>query len=120
LGISDGKAIPTGANSDLRVNYNGVTIPPWEDGGENYRIYLAYQIIEPLLDEEIGPSTKLAVQFHVALTLLHEFAVSAHHLNLCPILIVSSMYWLLLRMEHAMSNYIWTMRGYLKLVSALK
>jgi len=120
LGISDGKAIPTGANSNLRANYDGVAIPPWDDDGETYRIYVAYQIIEPLLDDEIGPSTKLALQFHIALTLLHEFAVSAHHLISYFILIVSSMSWFLLRMEHAMSNYIWTMREYLKLGSASK
>lgn len=120
LGISDGKANPTGANSDIRVKYDGVAIPPWEDDGKTYRIYLAYQIIEPLLDDEIGPSAKLALQFHVALTLLHEFAVGAHHPNSCPILIIYSMCWFLLRMEHAMPSYIWTMREYLKLDSASK
>jgi hypothetical protein len=75
LGISDGKAVPTGTNSNLKIRYDGVAIPPWEDDRKSYRIYLAYQIIEPLLGAEIGPSTKLALQFHVALTLLHEFAV---------------------------------------------
>ena len=81
LGISNGKAVPTGANSNLKVNYDGVAIPPWEDDGKTYRIYLAYQIIEPLLEDKIRPSTKLALQFHVALTLLHEFAVSSHQLD---------------------------------------
>jgi hypothetical protein len=91
LGISDGQSNPTGGKSGLVVKYDGVAIPPWEDDGNTCRIYLAYQIIEPLLDDEIRPSTKLALQFHVALTLLHEFAVSAHHMNSCLILIVSSM-----------------------------
>jgi hypothetical protein len=120
LGISDGKAAPTGANSDLKVNYDGLTIPPWEDDGENCRIYLAYQIIKPLLDDEIGPSTKLALQFHLALTLLHEFAVSSRQLNSYLKLTVSSMSWFLLRMEHAMLSYISTMREYLKPASASK
>jgi hypothetical protein len=75
LGISDGNVDPTGNNPEFKANYNGVALPPWEDKPRNYRIYIAYQIIEHLLEDEVGPSTRLALQFHVALTLLHEFAV---------------------------------------------
>lgn len=76
LGISDGNTDPTGANPELKMKYDGVALPPWEGDNRNYRIYIAYQIIEPLLDDKIGPSTRLALQFHVAVTILHEFAVS--------------------------------------------
>ncbi len=76
LGISDGTADPRGTSPELKLRYDGVAIPSWEDDKKKHRIYLAYQIIEPLLDDRIGPSTRLALQFHVALTLLHEFAVS--------------------------------------------
>lgn len=76
LGISDGNADPTGNTPEVNVKYDGVALPPREDDNGIYRIYIAYQIIKPLLENDIGPSTRLALQFHVALTLLHEFAVS--------------------------------------------
>jgi hypothetical protein len=94
LGISDGEADPKEIQH-LRsgINYDGVAIPPWEDDGSTYRIYLAYQIIEPLLIEDLGPSTRLALQFHVALTLLHEFAVSFSQVISDLMLIVASIFW---------------------------
>lgn len=77
LGISDGKFDPTGRQTSRHwQQYDGVTIRPLKGDDNIYRIYLAYQIIAPLLVDNLGPSIRLALQFHVALTLLHEFAVS--------------------------------------------
>jgi hypothetical protein len=107
LGISDGQADPTGTQRfGFNVHYDGVAISPWEDDNRTYRIYLAYQTIEPLLVDDLPPSTRLAVEFHVALTLLHEFAVSVPQFLSRLMLIVSSMFWYLTGFHQAGLHFI--------------
>jgi hypothetical protein len=73
LGISSPNVDPT-TGGDLPNTYTGVSADLSEDGV--YRIWLTRQIIQPLMRDNLSPSVRLVLQFHVALTLLHEFAVS--------------------------------------------
>lgn len=91
LGISDGQADPMGFKT-YSIHYDGMTIPLWEDDSETYRIYVAFQAIEILLLDDLAPSTRLALEFHIAVTLLHKFAVSILQMIPCLMLIVSSIF----------------------------
>ncbi len=61
---------------------DGTTISPWEDENDIARIYLARQTIRPLLQRDIRGDKRLALEFHVAVVLLHEFCVCIHFMLL--------------------------------------
>jgi hypothetical protein len=77
FGISDRDIDPrTGEKYPEGKQCYSVNSPPWEDAEENSRIWLAYQAILPIMEDDIPQKIRLAYQFDLALILLREFAVS--------------------------------------------
>ena len=81
FGILDGEIEPrTGERYPEGKLCYSVNSPSWEDAEECSRIWLAYQVILPIMQDDISQKIRIACQFDIAVYLLREFAVG----NLLP------------------------------------